>query len=1113
MKIVLAFVLAFSGSLIAAPETKPTIRLADVPGFDLKPNGIFQIDGLRFSVAHFDANWETIRQNQMKVDEGFPRLDGSVWETSGTMVAKGGADPISLQQKITPAGERAFEGDWQVSHSKDLATREVSLSVEIPVADFAGRVIEVDDTAYPLPAQFGKLNVLDVPEGSHTLVLPASHGAIIIEGQFSILAQDNRKWGANVYNARIRFSPARKDLKLSIRFEPYAPETVSLRGVANRGFADTVPGDGTGGWTDQGAENDLACLKPGPLNANDVAFDIVDPATNDGRGALVFGRTGHDDLPLNATLPITSPQSKAPVWRNLYLLHAAAWPVPGGKPAGYITAKYVDGTESRITVVSGRDISNWFPPTPCANATIGWTDRNASLPVALYLSSFALEPKPLASLVFEGTGKSMWMIAGVSGSERAIPIGEPLLPLTITANKDWAAYPHSLDIEPEGIFDFSALTDAPAGKHGPLTATADGHFAFQDQPDQHVRFWGVNLCFSANFLEKAAADTLAERLVRSGYNVVRFHHIDSTLVRKGGLSHELDEQQLDKLDYLFAALKKRGIYLNTDLFSGRRFHPDELKSFGIEKSDSNTKYIFNGLLPLSEPAFAAWSAYARALLTHKNPYTGLSWAEDPALIGICPVNEDSIYARVDYPALRPLYTAAFEKSRQAPEGETEAARQAAFNQFIYETQIRSDARNVAFISSLGTKALITGTNHRDSEGLAFVRARQDYVDNHQYWDHPRFPINPWKAPYAFNQKSATAEAAFLPRLIMPTRIFGKPFSITEFNYVRPNRYRAEGSILMAAYASLQDWDAIYNFQYAENSETAFAGGAENYFALASDPIGLIGDRVSALLFRRQDIAPARGSVSYAVRPAEAYAARGQLFPEAFNKLGLITRIGSNPGEPSEVLQAHPGLSAVVVGETPPAPSLPKVYTANDELIDKLERDGVIPAGSRTDLGKKFISDTGEIELQTENATVKVITPRCELFLLSAGKRLDGKLISVTNGGIGSNVSVIAMDGKPLEQSARILVTHLTDALPTGTHFAHQDRKLLEKWGQLPHLVARGEASLRMQLSAGDWKAWAVDSTGKRIREIPLTNENGVWGMEISTITEQGSQLAYELARS
>jgi hypothetical protein len=43
-----------------------------------------------------------------------------------------------------------------------------------------------------------------------------------------------------------------------------------------------------------------------------------------------------------------------------------------------------------------------------------------------------------------------------------------------------------------------------------------------------ARFWGVNIAMSASFLSYADAKRLADRIARSGFNIVRFHQMDYT---------------------------------------------------------------------------------------------------------------------------------------------------------------------------------------------------------------------------------------------------------------------------------------------------------------------------------------------------------------------------------------------------------------------------------------------------------------------------------------------------------------------------------------------------------------------------------------------------------
>ena len=126
------------------------------------------------------------------------------------------------------------------------------------------------------------------------------------------------------------------------------------------------------------------------------------------------------------------------------------------------------------------------------------------------------------------------------------------------AGKEWIPLQLQLDIEAGSALDFSqlALQDAPAGKHGWLQASPDGTFSFADQPGKPQRFYGVNFCFSAQYISHEQSDRLAERLARLGYNAVRLHHYEGELTEGQRDRTQLNPEKLDQLDYLFAALVK-----------------------------------------------------------------------------------------------------------------------------------------------------------------------------------------------------------------------------------------------------------------------------------------------------------------------------------------------------------------------------------------------------------------------------------------------------------------------------------------------------------------------------------------------------------------------------
>ena len=78
----------------------------------------------------------------------------------------------------------------------------------------------------------------------------------------------------------------------------------------------------------------------------------------------------------------------------------------------------------------------------------------------------------------------------------------------------------------------------------------------------------------------------------------------------------------------------------------------------------------------------------------------------------------------------------------------------------------------------------------------------------------------------------------------------------------------------------------------------------------------------------------------------------------------------------------------------------------------------------------------------------------------------------------------ALDGRPLAESGRILLTHLTDIQNTGQTYDDDSRRILKKWGRVPHLFRVGTAQIALSLGDGDFEVWALGSDGMRLRKVP-----------------------------
>ena len=390
---------------------------------------------------------------------------------------------------------------------------------------------------------------------------PLDSGSMLnISGDYVLRIQDNRKFNLPGYSVRLYFTPSKGELtgaEFSAKFElrRLGVQVVDLAPAANMGFADEVAGDGKGGWTDQGPANDLRMLKPGKLTVGGVDFTVADPAGNGGRSAVVLGRK----FPHEATVKLSGSG------RWLFLLHALAW--PGGKKAGALAVTFADGSRQEIPVENGRDVGNWWMPAHFKNATNVWSVENPQCYVGLYLSQFSLKRKDPVRIRLRSGAGAFWMIPAISLGDSRISVEQFDKTVYLVPGREWATLDFPVTVQKGSVLDFSDQLDAPAGKYGPVRISPEGHFVFAQAPERRIRFFGVNLSYGANFPSRVNAEKLAERLAAVGYNVVRFHHQDGGLTGSG--DEMFNRENLDRLDYFIAALKKRGIYFMTDLYVSR----------------------------------------------------------------------------------------------------------------------------------------------------------------------------------------------------------------------------------------------------------------------------------------------------------------------------------------------------------------------------------------------------------------------------------------------------------------------------------------------------------------------------------------------------------------
>ena len=1077
--------MSLRGILSLAAAAALSLPAAELPGnVKFNRDGSFRVGDAEFLIQNYSPSWSPSANGSWK--DRKEKLDKTGLALTAVMAV--GGQSAAVTETITPTGENSFSLKFDAKFAEKATVNALHGVFMVPAG---AMTITVDGKEVKLPADYKEMSVYSNSKAKEVSFEVAGGNRITVGGNpLKLAIQDNRKFGGETFSFRFGATPnsgqmTEAALALDFKVDGVKAVPVDLAKAANRAFADDVAADGKGGWTDQGPENDLRMRKPGTVKVDGLPFEIS------ASGAVVTAGKMRSFPAESASLAL--PENRAGA---VNLLHASAWTPKAGETLGVIVAEYADGSAERIPVIARTDCGNWWTPTGGTNSVIGWTAENPEAQVGLYASSFALKKAGPKSLKFEiAAPEAIWMVAAVTLSDRPVRfVAVTDKPVEIKANYQWKPLAYKREIAKGSALDFSFLADAPAGKYGFIKATPEGTLSFEKAPGKRIRLYGPNLCFTASYLTKEAVDQLADYFVYCGYNTVRIHHHDTLLLDpKAADTVTLSAEQLDKLDYLFFKMKEKGLYITTDFFTNRVFKPGD----NIPECDFYDQRQMKMLIPVSRAAMASWKEFARRWMSHKNPYTGLTWGEDPALYCINLINEETLsnnWSRT--PSSVKLYEAAFRKycdEKKLPRSEASNGNPV-FNRFIFELQDAVLAEQIRFVKDeLKMKALVTSLNYMNDMPLALMRNRFDVVDNHSYFDHPGFPVKAWSAPYSYKQASAIGRMAVVPRNMMPTRIPGKPFLVTEFNYCNPNIYRAEGGPLIGAYAALQDWDALYRFAWSHSSASIYNLGGAYGFDAANDPMAQFTDRIAIAMFLRGDVEAAKVTYAYTV-PEDCFEQNlTGGFPNSFSNLGLIAGIGSLPqGEknaPKNVISLSPA----------------------DSTKPELLKDKKIAAlWEKANADKLAESVTGQLRLDGKANSFTVTTPRTESITLASGNLAAGTL-RVRDASCFQTVAAISLDGKAVADSDSVLVIQLTNLSNTGLVFGNEAKKLVTKTGSLPLLVYKGSATVELA-SGRPYKVTALNCDGVPYGPVEGACKDGVFRFKADTSLFPGGVMAYHLTR-
>ncbi len=636
-------------------------------------------------------------------------------------------------------------------------------------------------------------------------------------------------------------------------------------------------------------------------------------------------------------------------------------------------------------------------------------------------------------------------------------------------------YPFYHDDLPVDI-SFIFQDEKPAGKHGFLK-TEGKYFVFED--GTKVRFFGTNLNGGANFPDHSYAEKFARRLAKLGINLVRFHQLDSEWNTPNIFSFtkgkpfdgkSFDAQSMDRLDYLIYCLKKEGIYCYMDMFTYRKFRSSEGVANAENLPDAAKPYCI-----FDEKLIELQKDLCQKLWTHYNPYTELTYADDPVFVMAEILNECHLFTagqKITAEPYRTNFINMFDRwlkendyHKSTRDFDIDDFKNEILISFKMEIQEKYFREMTECMRKCGVKIPLTGTNMVQTPANLKTHLMFDFLDDHAYLYDWRWGE---KQKYCKNQAITKEYKPFLTRTL--ATVADKPTFMSEWDMPWPNDYRAESPIYAAAYGLLQDWSgfAIHTYAYTSYLDRMNVLGKE----MQAEKIGNVPYR--------------QGIFSAWNDPAKF----GLFYHSA-----LMTRRGDVSPSKKVIKVPHKSMSSTFgdLGRTNWERCRVEADTEFKEFADA---DAFV---NLEEAIHEVTSDTGELYINRNKNYGTVNTPMTKCAYGFLGK--NGKLeLSGVNINCETDFAVIALSSltdKDISSSENMLLTAVGRAKNTGADFKNEQMFDL---GKAPVCIEVTETNIEIKTSVEGLKVWAISPEGFYIGTVDTTYENGVLKFRLGDVS-------------
>lgn len=513
------------------------------------------------------------------------------------------------------------------------------------------------------------------------------------------------------------------------------------------------------------------------------------------------------------------------------------------------------------------------------------------------------------------------------------------------------------------------------------------------------------------------------------------------------------------------------------------------------------------------------------LLQHRNPHTGLTYAQDPAICAVEIINEQSA---MFYTSMAPLKQSAtlrrqvgerfsgwltrkygshagllkawgdksldgFEKDG-FPAGEhldkqnvlplgnpwywdpAQLAGSQAYRkrrlldtlQFLYELQCEAYDRYVAAVRKAGYDGEILGSNWQAGRAYSHFAnlhsdARVGLVDRHNYFGGGRGGTG------KFNAASMLARAGSGSLSSGLQQVDDRPFMLSEWIHVFPSEWGVEGPAIISAYGmGLQGWDVSFLFQNGDNAAFSKQLGGNAWDVMAPQILGLF-PAVSRQVLRGD------------VQESEVVAVRNVHVPSLFaGQLGFEDKVAQGYDDKELDSSAVPARALAAARCTVKfTERFQETPTSN---LQPFQQDGFIVSSTKQLRWKEGVGvkAAGYFTMNTDGT--KAVVGFAEGQVCQLGE------VTITPQSRFAAIYVTApeKDGK-VATSRRLLITALARARNTGMKFSVGGDDLLDK-GKGPVLMEPVKATIAIA-GRSVTGVRLLDHDGRRTEKtVPVSND-------------------------